>query len=224
MSRFVACVALIVLSFACGSNATKEAAARKVGLPPGDWRGRCDATRDHVDEVMRRVDEIMRRDTSGKPALPSRKAPSPLVIDQANILDATSESEILREVESFHRETCHKLAVVTVMSLHGVPLEDFSLWLNNTWGLGYANFSNGLMLLIAPNDRSARIEVGCGLEDVVPDEAANDIMKTELIPAFRVGDYTRGVRAGLKALMERARQKQIPPDYRPAECSIPRSR
>jgi uncharacterized protein len=155
----------------------------------------------------------------GSPFAVGGQRPRFAVIDQADILDPTSEANIVREIEQFHRETCHGFGVVSVASLHGVPVEDAGLWLGNRLAFGYPGFNNGLLLLIAPNDRKARIEVGCGLEDVISDAAASEIMKGALTSAFRAGDYVRGIREGLKALMERARRKQIPPDYRPKECT-----
>ena len=92
------------------------------------------------------------------------------------------------------------------------------LALTNDLGVGYPRFNNGLMLLFAPKDRQVRIEVGCGLEDVVSDAAAAQVISQQLVPAFRSGDYAGGMRAALRELMAMARRKSIPPSYRPAGC------
>lgn len=124
-------------------------------------------------------------------------------------------------LKAFHAETCHQLLVVTVPTLDGQPLEAYSLSLANQIGAGYEGFNNGLLLLIAPNDRMARIEVGCGLEDVISDEQAATIMRDQLLPAFRAGDPATAIRDGMQALMIRARAKVIPKAYRPAGCPKP---
>ena len=140
------------------------------------------------------------------------------VIDRGQFLDAEFKTEMTRTLAAFHAETCHTLVLVTAASLEGQAIESYSLALANDLGLGYTRFNNGLMLLVAPNDRRARIEVGCGLEDVVSDTAAAQIMSQQLVPAFRSGNYAEGIREGMRELMLLTRRKIIPPAYRPAGC------
>jgi len=182
--------------------------SREPKLPPGDWQGRCASLeKKSVLAAVRASDGLKRA-----PEL------SALVNDQASIFDSVFEAQLASELEAFHAETCHQLAVVTVKSLNGQRVEQYSLALAERLGLGYRGFNNGVLLLLAPNEDAARIEVGCGLEDVISDDAASDIMRDSLIPAFRKGDFAAGTRAGMHALMNRARMKPIPTDYRPAAC------
>jgi uncharacterized protein len=180
-------------------------------MPPGDWIGRCEAGSD-TPSCARRL----------KVAVPLGKTTSTAqfswVTDRAQFLDAEFKTEMARTLAAFHAETCHTLVLVTAESLEGQPIEAYSLALANDLGLGYERFNNGLMLLVAPNDRRARIEVGCGLEDVVTDAAAAQIMTQLLVPAFRSGSYGEGIRAGMRELMLLTRRKVIPPAYRPAGC------
>lgn len=129
------------------------------------------------------------------------------------MLGSANATSLDQQLDAFHRETCHQFAVVTVKSLNGVPVEDYSLSLLNTWGLGHVGLKNGLMILIAPSDRTARIEVGCGLEDVISDDYAAQVMRDLLIPAFRKSEYESGVREAMNVLMDRARGKKVPPGY-----------
>lgn len=173
-------------------------------MPPGDWTGRC-----ATDKTPRS------RSLFGKTKSAERTS---WVTDPAHLLDAQSVSELTRTLVSFHSETCHQLIVVTVASLEGQSIEDYSRALANDLDLGYERFNNGLMLLIALKERKARIEVGCGLEDVVSDAAAAEVMNKQLTPAFRASDFAGGIRAAVGALMDLARRKSIPASYRPAGC------
>jgi uncharacterized protein len=180
-------------------------------MPPGNWIGRCKA---HAD-TRSCAKQMKAPERLGKTASTAQLS---WVTDRARFLDAEFKTEMARTLAAFHAETCHTLFLVTTASLEGQPIEAYSLALANDLGLGYARFNNGLMLLVAPNDRRARIEVGCGLEDVVTDAAAAEIMAQRLVPAFRSGSYAGGIREGMRELMLLTRRKIIPPAYRPKGC------
>jgi uncharacterized protein len=182
--------------------------ARESKPPAVSWHGRC-ASRDPSSVVAA---------VSARDGLKDAPRPASLVTDQAEVLDSAFEAQMSSELEAFHAETCHQLAVVTVKSLNGQSVEDYSLALSNQVGFGYRDFNNGVMLLLAPNEHKARIEVGCGLEDAISNQAASEIMRDSLVPEFRKGDFAAGTRAGLRALMKRARTKQIPTAKRPVGC------
>jgi len=203
MSRFdriprrtaIAAISTLILLTACSTTSPDGAA----GMPPGDWAGRC-------------------KNKTGA-ATSARSTPAKSIDDQANILSPAFEAELRQLIATYHAETCHQLSVVAVASLEGRKIDDYSSAYANAAGLGYQRFNNGVMLLVAPNDRGARIEVGCGLEDVISDEKSADIMGRDLIPAFRTGDFEGGIRAGVNALAALARSKSIPPAFRPAACA-----
>ena len=126
--------------------------------------------------------------------------------------------DLARTLSAFQRETCHQLMVVTVNSLEGRSLEGFALHYASRIGLGYHRLNNGLMLLVVPSTRQTRIQVGCGLEDVISDAQATEILQRDLLPNAREGQWTDALRASLSSLMQLARNKPIPESYRPDGC------
>lgn len=189
-------LATFMLLCACSTTNAEGTAA----MPPGDWIGRC-------------------KQSTLAAASARSTVPTKWVDDQANILSPAFEADLARVLAAYHAATCHQMSVIVVESLEGRKVEDYSLAHANALGLGYRRFNNGVMLLVAPNDRAARIEVGCGLEDVISDAQAADIMGRDLVPAFRTGDFEGGIRAGVSALAALARRKAIPSAFRPAACA-----
>jgi uncharacterized protein len=123
------------------------------------------------------------------------------MLDQADILPAKEEAALDARLRRLWRETGDALLVVSVDSLAGRPIEDFSRELFNTWGIGDDETDRGLLILVAPNERKVRIEVGCGLESTITDELASDVIQRRILPEFREGDYSAGTRAGAEALI-----------------------
>ena len=97
------------------------------------------------------------------------------------------------------------MVVVTVPSLGGEDVAKYTLRLANRWGIGRKGFDDGVVLLIAPNERKVRIEVGLGLEQILPDSLCSRIMENVIIPKFRKGDLPGGIDAGVTSLIERLR-------------------
>jgi uncharacterized protein len=127
--------------------------------------------------------------------------PDGYVTDFADILSEGNESgieEILRDLEM---RTTTEIAVVTVNSLDGDDVAVYANELFREWGVGQAETDNGILLLVAPNERKVRIEVGYGLEGVVPDITAGAIIDEIITPAFKAGDYDAGVLDGASALV-----------------------
>lgn len=209
---------LAVLPGALVAGCACKERASVVTTVPG-FEGRCSATQEQTSKRLAAV----RKRLGSLIEAPGTSSAAARVKDQAGILDPAVATRIEQDLAAYHTETCHQLGLVTVKSLHGEHIDDYSLALANELRLGYAGLNNGVLLLIAPNERSTRIEVGCGLEDVIGDAAAQAILRDVMIPAFRRGAYADGARAGLQALMELARAKSIPAAYRPAVCSRPPS-
>jgi uncharacterized protein len=111
--------------------------------------------------------------------------------------------------------------VLTVASLEGEPIEAFALRAAEAWQLGHKGLDNGILLLVAAQDRQARIEVGYGLEGVVPDAVAKRVLEDVMFPRFRAGDPSGGIEAGVEALMRAARGEEIPLERRPARRGVP---
>jgi len=143
------------------------------------------------------------------------------VNDLAGVLDPAAAARLEARLADFERETTHQIAVLTVPSLEGEPIEVFSLRVAEAWQLGQKGLDNGILLLVAVQDRQARIEVGYGLEGVVPDVIAKRVLEDVILPHFRAGDPAAGIAAGVAALMQAARGEQIPVERRPARRGAP---
>lgn len=123
------------------------------------------------------------------------------VADAAAILSEEDEQRLEARLRAFEARTRHQMVVVTVPSLSGRDVADFARDLGNRWGVGRAGHDDGVIILVAPNERKARIAVGSGHARVLPDAAADDIVAREMLPRFRDGDFAGGIEAAAAALM-----------------------
>jgi uncharacterized protein len=123
------------------------------------------------------------------------------VIDRANVLSPQIESQLQAQLESYERTTAHQLAVLTVPSLEGDPIEDYTLRVAENWKLGKKGKDDGILLFVAVEDRKIRIEVGYGLEGDVPDAFVGRIIRDVMAPAFRQGDLGFGISRAVSAIM-----------------------
>lgn len=136
---------------------------------------------------------------------PTFPALSGRVVDQAQILLPNTEAELTGKLAALEAETGDQFVVVTLDSLQGLEIEDYGYRLGRAWGIGSAANDNGVLLIVAPNDRKVRLEVGYGLEPVLTDALSNQIIQTEILPPFREGGYARGIGAGVDAVMTQLR-------------------
>lgn len=132
------------------------------------------------------------------------------VTDAADLLTDAQESALVAKLSQLEADKGHQMVVVTVPSLGGRDIAAFTMELGNRWGIGRADHDDGVILLVAPNEKQARIEVGLGLEGRITDAVAQGIMQEKLIPHFRRGDYTAGIEAGTDALIARLTAEQPP--------------
>jgi uncharacterized protein len=123
------------------------------------------------------------------------------VVDRAGILSDTTETALSAKIEAHEKATSDQIVIVTLPDLMGRPIEDWGLALGRGWGIGQKGKDNGIVFLIAPNDRELRIEVGYGLEGSLPDATANQIIQSDVIPHFKQGDMEGGVAVGLDAIL-----------------------
>jgi uncharacterized protein len=123
------------------------------------------------------------------------------VVDEAHVLDAGTIASLDQKLKAHEAKTGHQVAVLVLPSLEGEVLEDFSLKVARTWALGGKGKNDGVLLLIAKDDRKLRIEVGYGLEGQLPDALAGRIIRDEITPRFRAGDYPGGVVKGVDAIL-----------------------
>ena len=142
-------------------------------------------------------------------AAPTFPALTGRVVDGANILSAQTRASLTAKLEALEAKTSRQLVVVTVPSLQGYEIEDYGYQLGRVWGIGEKGRDNGVLLIVAPNERRVRIEVGYGLEGVLTDALSTVILQAQVLPRFRTGDFEGGVVAGSDALIE---QLSLPDD------------
>ncbi len=123
------------------------------------------------------------------------------VMDAAEIFKPNFEEALTSKLAKLEKDTKVQLVVATTPDLEGHEIEFYSLELANSWGIGSEERDDGLILLVAPNERKVRIEVGRGLEASVKDEEAKEIIRDTIIPEFENGDYEAGVEAGVEKLI-----------------------
>jgi len=122
-----------------------------------------------------------------------RLTPSGPINDFAGILPPADRQALLDVATALEKDTTAQLAVVTVRSLEGGNIDDFAGKLFAKWGIGQKDKNNGVLLLVAMDDRAARIEVGYGLEGVLPDARAGRLLENTLFPAFRENRHGPGL-------------------------------
>lgn len=122
--------------------------------------------------------------------------PEGWVSDFAGIMSSETKVQINDLLTSVKKTTRAEIAVVTVTSLEGMSVEEYAVKLFNAWGIGEKGKDNGVLFLIAPTERKARIEVGYGLEPIITDGRAGEIIRETVIPFFKAGDYDQGILQG----------------------------
>ena len=120
--------------------------------------------------------------------------------DEAGILSAQTVTALERSLQVFEDSTSNQIGVLIVNSLEGESIDQFGIRVADQWKLGKADKDNGVILLIALSERKMRIEVGQGLEGPLPDAICNRIIRNEMAPSFRRGDYDGGVLASVDAI------------------------
>lgn len=123
------------------------------------------------------------------------------VTDLAGILSPSEEARLEENLMAFENETSNQIAVLIINSLDGESIEQYSIQVVDQWQLGTAQKDNGVLLLIAVQDRQVRIEVGYGLEGVLTDLISFQIIRNVIAPQFRNGNYYAGIDQGLRAIM-----------------------
>ncbi|MFM6932800.1 MAG: TPM domain-containing protein [Novosphingobium sp.] len=123
------------------------------------------------------------------------------VTDTAQILTPKQRSTLTDKLEALERKTQHQFVVVTVPSLGGRDIAEYTKDLANTWGIGRAGVNDGVVLLVAPTERKVRIAVGYGVEKKLPDSLCLQIIEHKILPRFREGDMSGGIEVGTAAVI-----------------------
>ena len=137
--------------------------------------------------------------------------PTGYVNDYAQILSSEYRQNLEQELVNFEKETTVEIALVTINSLAGDSIEDYTVRLFEQWGIGKKEKDNGLLILIAKEDREIKIEVGYGLEPIITDGRAGKIIRDKMAPAFRSNDYDQGVSLAIKQIEDYVRSGEPAP-------------
>ncbi len=139
--------------------------------------------------------QILDKKAPAFPALTGR------VVDQARVLSQSTKDELETLLAAHENNTTNQVVVVTLESLDGVAIEEYSLELARHWGIGQKGKDNGVVLVVAPNDKQVRIEVGYGLEGTLTDALSSNIINYYIIPEFKKGDIQNGIKIGAQKII-----------------------
>jgi len=136
------------------------------------------------------------------------------VVDQADLLSPAEEEALDTKLKALETQSNRQLVVTTISDLQGYEISDYGYRLGRHWSIGQgadgeAEKDNGILLIIAPNERKMRIEVGYGLEPVLTDALSSRIIRNDITPKFKASDYPGGINAGVDKIIT---QLQLPPD------------
>lgn len=126
------------------------------------------------------------------------------MVDNAGVLSAEQREILENKLVALNDSTSNQIAIVTVKTLNDEPIEDVAVNTFREWGIGGKKNNNGILILVAVNDRQVRIEVGYGLEGAVPDITTGNIIENDLKPNFKEGNYYRGLNQAIESLSKAA--------------------
>ncbi len=124
------------------------------------------------------------------------------VHDDAHVLKPENIDHLEKQLAHFEDSTSNQIAILIINSLEGESIEDYAIRVAEKWRLGKKDKDNGVLLLIAVDDHKMRIEVGEGLEGVLTDAMCSRIIRNEMAPNFRRGDYEGGVTAAIDGIIK----------------------
>lgn len=154
---------------------------------------------------------------SAQPAFPELTS---RVVDEASLFSAAQNAELESVLESHENNTSNQVVVVTLKSLDGYDIRDYGLELGRAWGIGQKDKNNGVLLIIAPNERKVSIEVGYGLEGALPDATAKSIIDQRILPYFKEGDYFGGAKLGVGAIISAIKGEYAPYEFESSSKSF----
>jgi uncharacterized protein len=119
------------------------------------------------------------------------------IVDEAGILDTPAQAALQQKLAELEAKSTDQLVVVTLKSLQGTSIEDYGYQLGRAWQVGQKGKNNGALLIVAPNERKVRIEVGYGLEGSLTDAVTKLIIENSILPRFRANDFPGGIARGV---------------------------
>jgi uncharacterized protein len=143
------------------------------------------------------------------------------VVDDAHVLNASTQSELTYLLATHERTTGQQVVVVTLPSLQGYTIEDFGYQLGRHWGIGQKGTNTGAMLIVVPKEHKVRIEVGYGLEGTLTDATSRTIIENDIVPNFKRGDFNAGVLAGTTSMLQVLGGNPLKSEAEPSPTPIP---
>jgi uncharacterized protein len=136
------------------------------------------------------------------------------VTDLTGTLSAEQKAKLEGELQAFEAKKGSQIAVLLVPTTEPETIEQYSIRVAEQWKLGRKGVDDGVLLLVAKNDRALRIEVGYGLEGVIPDAVAKRVVSDVIVPYFKQGDFAGGIQAGVDRLIRLVEGEPLPPPSR----------
>ncbi|MGB3005476.1 MAG: TPM domain-containing protein [Chitinophagaceae bacterium] len=154
--------------------------------------------------------------------VPAKPNPPKLVNDFTGTLTPQQIEELERKLVMYDDSTSNQITTVIIPTTGDYGVDEVALQILRQWGVGNKDINNGIVLLVAKNDRKIRIEVGYGLEGVIPDVTAKSIIENEITPNFKAGNYYRGLDEGVDAIIKAAEgEYKAPANYRSKKSKGP---
>jgi uncharacterized protein len=132
------------------------------------------------------------------------------VVDEAEMLSETTKAALIQQLTTLEQQTGAQLVVVTVHTLGEMAIDRYALELGRKAGIGQKDRNNGVVLLVAKTEREIRIEVGYGLEGVIPDMESGRIIRNVITPGFKRGDFDGAIQEAVNHLEARIRKEPVP--------------
>jgi uncharacterized protein len=124
------------------------------------------------------------------------------IVDDARILSADDRQQLEATLKELEGKSSDQIVIYTAPSLQGYEIEEFGYRLGRAWKIGQQGVNNGIVLIVAPNERKVRIEVGRGLEPLMTDALSSTIIQNAILPGFRRGDFPGGIKAGVRDIKD----------------------
>ena len=124
------------------------------------------------------------------------------VVDEAGVLDEAARATLTEELAALESQTTDQLVVVTLKSLQGASIDDYGYQLGRRWQIGQKDKNNGALLIVAPNERKVRIEIGYGLEGTLTDALSKFIIENSILPRFKANDFPGGIKRGAEDIIQ----------------------
>lgn len=132
------------------------------------------------------------------------------VVDNANLLSQSTRYQLTELLQQHEKETSNQIVVVTLPDLQGLTIEEYGYQLGRHWKIGQKGKDNGVLLMVAPGERTVRIDVGYGLEGALTDALSANIIHTKILPYFRQGNFDAGVVNGTESIIAAIKNEYVP--------------